>query len=157
VGRKFNISKNWLAVILLTAYSGVYLINLACNLEREIDLYAVEEASTTVHHHPDHSSSGHAHHSHGENHSHDKDAADDEAGDDGCCDDAAPIVYVSISNTTAPSASMLKIYLPSIQIIESAYKLLRFKSLYSYTRGYLNKAPRLKIPDIRILIQSFLI
>ena len=154
---RLNISKNWLGVILLTAYSGVYLINLACNLEREIDLYAIEEASTTAHHHSDLAAAGHVHHSHGESHAHANDTSDKDADDDGCCDDDAAIVYVGMANTTPPFASILKISLPAIHTIATASKLLEFRSPFTFTSDYLNKAPPRKIPDIRILIQSFLI
>jgi len=157
VRRRLNISKNWLGVVLLTAYSSVYLINLACDLEREIDLYVMEEASKTVHQHTDVAGAGHVHHSHGERHAHDNDTGDEDAGDDGCCDDAAAIGYVSIANTTPPISSILKIYLPAIQTIAITSKLLEFRSPFTFISDYLNKAPPLKIPDIRILIQSFLI
>jgi len=157
VKRRFNISKNWFGVILLAAYSSVFLVNVACNIEREVELYASEEASKTAHHHPDLSAIGHVHHSHGENHSHDHDTSTDNSDDDDCCDDDAAIGYVSISNTTPPSFNVLKIDLPSLQMIASPSKLLGVNSPYSFTTAYLNKAPPLKIPDIRVLIQSFLI
>ena len=148
--RKLSISKLLMLVLLLASYSSIYLINFACDVEQELGTLFTEATRIADHSH-DHGAHSHEDHDHGT-----KNTEGSDSEEDGCCNDSAPVFIATLSNTIIPAFG-ININLPSTTLLTP----LALSPIHSVQvrkeADYLNKAPPLIVPDLRILLHSFII
>lgn len=139
-------------VVMLGVFASFFTTNVLCNLAHAIDEMGVEHSHPYGHDHHHGNSSAAAEHEHtDEGHNHDGDS------DSGCCNEAVPVFFAALSNTTVPVVG-LKIDLPSATVL---FTQLMEAPVYHtpvlQETDYLNKAPPLIVADLHILFHSFII
>lgn len=157
--RKKEIYHRLIALFFLAAFVGAIGKNISCDVEHlPIFSHTEEEHSHGHGHSPDeHHHHSHEHTSPEKQHDHNDHEHDNEKGkDDGnCCKDLAKTLFSGLSkpvttkyNFQKDYAALTFVYYELIPVAVVSYKAADY---YSW------KAPPPKIPDIRVLIHSFII
>ncbi len=139
------------SVVMLGVFAGVFTANILCNLAHVIDEMGVEHSHPYGHDHHHSNSSAVVEHDH-------KDKGHDHKDDSGdtCCNNTVPVFFAALSNTIIPPIGVNISLSPTSLQIKSSYNWV-YTNLIFQEADYLNKVPPLLIPDLRILLHSFLV
>lgn len=145
---KPQLSKFIIVAILMASYSGIYVTDFLCSLDRGYYIIKSHTHENDHHDHPN-ADSGHVH-NHSDSHVH-----DENSGEDDCCKDVTNSFILALPKIANPSRII------SFEPICNIFILLKndlpkFDLFTVFVNRSYNLPPP-KIPDKRVFLQSFLI
>lgn len=168
MNKRTKILKNFIALLLAVAVINIYVTDSYCSFTKETNHHhsdlALTEAIENHHHEAEETEAVEEHHPDGQEadeHHHDADQPgcdhhNDSDRDDNCCKDNSAAFFSSLVNHTVNFPILKSSVTAIINYVHSTNEL--FLTNKFSTKGFvIREAPPPKTPDVRILIQSFII
>jgi hypothetical protein len=149
MNRKLKPSKLFIVAILLAAYSSIYITDFLCSFE--FSFVQLSQQHANLGEHNPHNDASTPEQTHNDSHSH-----DNNPNDENCCKDLTDSFLSDLSRLISPTFE-LKIKTFNAPFCIYNINISGHKYINTQFIVYQYKLTPPKIPDIRILIQSFII
>lgn len=137
--------------VMLVLIAFVYTLSILCNSGLKEVLF--QSHNSHDHNHHDHAHDDH--HSHHDHHEHSNNDSENNESEDNCCNKSTSSFFSSFKQNTIHKIHLTKIFF-NINYFSGWNKISLNKTSYCFKR-FSPQFLKRKIPDIRILIQSFII